>query len=187
MSKEFPLPKHEYPASASVAIRRCWKELGRWRRFLIAIDGRDGVGKSDFSRLLAHRLNIPVYEGDEFAIRGSLRHNSKLKSVLRRRLDKDRPVAFDSIFASDVCREAGLMPDFLIRVSRVGVEGMEELRPKYADYETRIKPDARLVLPCRDHSNGCTMVRKKVQVRCSNCSGVRWLEGDLVPWDEWDP
>ena len=185
MVSNFSLPEFEYWSNAEDVIRDCWGALGSWRKYLIAVDGRDGAGKTAFSRWLSFRCNMPVFNGDEFLLKkGGLKHRKELRRVICQRLEKDRPLIFDSILASDACGRFGLVPDYTIRVATVGVLGMEDFRERYDEYERRVTPDAVLILPCRSNSRptGCTMAGDTHQSQCVNCPETRRLNASSFPW-----
>lgn len=94
-----------------------------WHRFLIAIDGVDGVGKSTLSRYLSWQLGMPVAPLDEYFSRKeadplALREDHLL-AFINARLEKNRPVIVEGIFALDAISRLGLNHDFLIRVIRL--------------------------------------------------------------------
>ena len=185
MTSKFTLPLFEYPSEAEDAINACWITLGSWRKFLIAVDGRDGAGKTAFSRLLSFRCNMPVFEGDEFLLkRGSLNHRKELGRVMSQRLAENRPLIFDSILAHDVCEKLGVTPDYTIRVASVGILGMNRFRARYEEYETRVAPDLVLILPCQSPQRpaDCGMVGQTRQTKCANCPKTRWLQRSPFPW-----
>lgn len=50
----------------AVSIRTLAAQVDADRPFVVAIDGRSGVGKSTFARDLAERLGAALVEGDDF-------------------------------------------------------------------------------------------------------------------------
>jgi adenylate kinase family enzyme len=82
--------------------------LQPWRAFLIAIDGRGGVGKSPLGRRLSLELKLPLIETDLYLndISNTLEyHSDELKRVINTRLNKNRPVIVEGIFIRQILKQ----------------------------------------------------------------------------------
>lgn len=189
MTYNFPLNEFKYPPDIEKIISDCWAALGSWRRFLIVVDGRDGVGKSVFARYLAYRLNMTLFEADSFLLgNGSITHKDFLGEILQKRLERGKygsPLILDSIFAVDVCAKFSLVPDYVIRVARVGCRGSEEWQDRFSSYEALYNnPDAKLVLPCEPAKPDCRQFGSVARLHCVGCPEVCWDEAQDKPWDQ---
>jgi len=76
--------------------------LGSWRRFLVAVDGVDAAGKSNFARYLGWQLGMPAIETDLFLDdnRGLNYRLHQLNSVVQ--ASRDRPVIVE-VFGCFIC------------------------------------------------------------------------------------
>ena len=120
-----------------------WSRLNGWRRFIIAVDGVDGVGKSTLGRYLAWQLGMPVIETDLFLIRGSGRleyHLQSLSDLLEARLERGRPVLFEGVRALRTLRECGKTADFVVWVEQADREGSRSFQSEFADYMAEFQP-----------------------------------------------
>jgi len=138
-------PRPERPESSKHREARdaVWSALPSWRRFIIAIDGRDGSGKSSIAQYLAWQLGMPAVELDTFLDRSCDRlalRDEELLRVLNSRLESDRPVIVEGVFVLRVLHRLSLKPDFLIIMEQRGHTGSISLADEFEDYETEYTP-----------------------------------------------
>lgn len=120
-----------------------WKELPSWTRFIIAIDGRDGSGKSSLARYLAWQLGMPAIELDTFRdLSANLRaiRLGELQKAISSRLSRNRPVIVEGIFVLEPLQALDLNPDFLVIASCGGHLGSDTLREEFEAYEAKFRP-----------------------------------------------
>ncbi len=150
MSSTFPLNNSEFPDGLESLVNQTWTSLGSWRGWILAIDGRDGIGKSVLARYLAYRLNMPVSETDNFLLGdGTFDHNDCLNLTFRKRHDRNNPTIVEGIFAAKTLEKIGLEADLLIRCSRKDELGNDEWRDDFIRYEDNYEPD---LIFCLGHS-----------------------------------
>lgn len=130
-------------ADAQTITRDLKATLQPWRSFLIAIDGRDGVGKSSLGRLLAWKLQVPLIETDLYLVQKSgepTYHLAELQRVVRSRLSCDRPVMIEGIFIRRLAESLGFNIDCLIHVTSSEYQGSAGWRDAFKSYETKFQP-----------------------------------------------
>ena len=116
--------------------------LGKWHKYTIAIDGRDGTGKSRLARILALVLDMPAIETDLFLIphQGEPVYRYKdLKRAVLTRLDLDRPVIIEGIFILEILEHIGVSHNLLIYVSNPNYES-HSLASRFDAYEAQYSP-----------------------------------------------
>ncbi len=120
-----------------------WNALPSWSRFIVAVDGRHGVGKTTVARYLAWQLAMPAIELDTFLKRPcqgyDLREN-ELRWVLNSRLEANCPVIVEGIFVLQALDRLGLTPNFLVIVKHTGNPGDHWLAAQFAEYESKYRP-----------------------------------------------
>ncbi len=82
--------------------------IGSWRRFIVAVDGVDGVGKSNLARYLAWQFGMPAIETDLFLDRetGGLKYYlDQLRSVFHARTLQDRPLIIERLRVLQVLQD----------------------------------------------------------------------------------
>jgi putative SOS response-associated peptidase YedK len=125
-----PLPPHisvmlksPLPGSEEL-LRRVKAALGPDREpLLIAIDGRDGVGKSSLASWLAWQLGMPSVHLDLYLIRGSRPlkwMTAEIDRLIQARLNLGRPLIVEGMLVLDVLDQISRAPDFLAYVSGKG-------------------------------------------------------------------
>lgn len=117
--------------------------LQPWRAYLIAIEGRDGVGKSPLGRRLAWELHVPLVETDLYLAECEgipKYHSAELKRVLESRIGRNRPVIVEGIFIRQLLAGLGLKPDYVVHVSRPECEGSYTWAAAFAAYEAEFPP-----------------------------------------------
>ena len=90
-----------------------------WRSLIIAIDGRNGAGKSSLGRYLSWQLGVPLIETDFWIIDGSHVEQkiSEIQDLIRKRRDLRRPIIVEGIMMLQMLERAGLTSDFLVVVT----------------------------------------------------------------------
>lgn len=117
--------------------------LQPWRTFLIAIDGRDGVGKSPLGRRLSLELKLPLIETDLYIndIANSLEyHTDELKRVINTRLKNNRPVIVEGIFIRQLLKQLELEPNYVIYVTNSSQSGSYTWQRLFEKYESVFAP-----------------------------------------------
>ena len=122
------------------SIRSC---LGGWKKYTIAVDGRDGVGKSTLSRFLAWQLMIPTIEVD-LLVEGQEDpypyNSSVLKYLIDARHRNDRPVIVEGLFLLKRLKEIGVCADTIIYVEKHNWAGSYTWRKQFEEYEVEYSP-----------------------------------------------
>ena len=119
------------------------RSLGNWHRYLIAIDGRDGSGKSRLARLLAFNLDMPMIETDLFIQPRQgipIYRYIELKNAIEARLQLDRPVIIEGILVLEMLNQIALKHDYLVYVSNPGFDGGISLMSRFEAYESEFSP-----------------------------------------------
>jgi hypothetical protein len=127
------------PENVEDVIARSLAALGRWRSFVIVVDGRSGLGKSVFGRYLSFRMEMPLYELDEFKLdTGIFAHKKNLFDQLKA---KGKPVLAEGLCAAQVLAAGGIKTDWIIRLSYPLFAGPRGFRCECEAYERRFQPD----------------------------------------------
>lgn len=119
------------------------KYLYPWRKYLIAIDGYPGTGKSCLSRFLAFELEMPAIETDLLRILEEEQPSyrlGELRNLIQSRHDQNRPVIVEGIFILDTLDKIGLVPDYLIYVDNAKANCGYSLRHSMPEYLEKHKP-----------------------------------------------
>ena len=117
--------------------------LQPWRAYLIAIEGRDGVGKSPLGRRLAWKLDVPLVETDLYLAESQSipnYHLGELKRVIQSRIGLDRPVIVEGVFIRKLLANLDLRPDYVVHVSRLGFHGSHTWSAAFSTYESEYPP-----------------------------------------------
>jgi pantothenate kinase len=118
-------------------------EMGGWRRFIIAVDGVDGAGKSNLARYLAWQLGMPAIETDLFLKqdeRGLTYRLDGLRAALLARTSRDRPLIIEGIRILQTLQDLALPHDFLVWVECDGYEGSQRLGADLDRYQRCFNP-----------------------------------------------
>ncbi len=110
---------------------------------LVAIDGRDGSGKTTLGRYLAWHFNCTLLETDLFLVPGQGNpkyRNDDLARIISGRLNDDSPIIVESVLALDLFDSLGMQRDYWLHITNTKHGGCEALMTKYIEYETRRKP-----------------------------------------------
>ena len=114
-----------------------------WRKLTIAVDGRDGSGKSTIARFLAWQLGMPVVETD-FALTDAEPTPqwdvALIARLVAHRHDCDRPVLVEGIFVLENLVRIGAPADFVVRVSNPEHDGTHAWAEAFAAYEASYYP-----------------------------------------------
>jgi uridine kinase len=113
---------------------------------LIAIDGRDGCGKTTLGRYLAWRFNSSLIETDLFLIDGMDRlvhRQDEIKRIVEKRLGKPLPVFVEGVAILRLIEAIGRRPDFVIYVSNANYSESRTLAEQLAQYDAEFRPRER--------------------------------------------
>lgn len=117
--------------------------MGKWRSFLIGVDGVDGSGKSTLARYLAWQLGMPAIETDMFRYFEGEEpkiHHQELKGLLCRRLNRNKPVIVEGVLLLETLADIELNPDYLVYTEREGWPGAHILQDRFDDYARKLAP-----------------------------------------------
>ena len=109
------------------------------RSLLVAVDGRDGAGKSSFACWLAWQIGCPVIHLDLFLSGDGLTWKSDdLDRMLARRLQNRGPLVIEGVLVLDALASVGRTADYVIFVENEGAsysDGlMKEIEPYWRKY-----------------------------------------------------
>lgn len=90
-----------------------------WRALTIAIDGRNGAGKTSVARYLAWQLAMPVLETDLWLSSTSpVTHRvGELKKLIQSRHRQDRPVIIEGVMMLRTLELISVKPDYFVFVT----------------------------------------------------------------------
>lgn len=121
-------------------------EIYPWRKYLIAIDGIAGSGKSGLSRYLAWQLDMPTIETDMLREREKEQpayRLDELNNLIHARHELNRPVIVEGIFLLDTLSKLGIEPDYIIYVKSSEASVGYVLRDSLPEYIEKQKPEER--------------------------------------------
>jgi 2-phosphoglycerate kinase len=109
---------------------------------IIVIDGKDGTGKSTLGRYLSWYFNVSLIESDNFLIegRGLEYDTTAIESIIRRRLNRPRPVILEGVVPLRILKALNREADFHIHLCLPSLPGSESLRSLLAAYEAEFRP-----------------------------------------------
>lgn len=113
---------------------------------LIAIDGREGCGKTTLGRYLAWRFNSSLIETDLFLIDGMNRlvhRQDEIKRIVEKRLAAPLPVFIEGVAMLRLLEGIGQRPDFVIYISNANYSGSRTLAEELAQYDANFRPRER--------------------------------------------
>ena len=111
---------------------------------LIAIDGRDGSGKTTLGRFLAWYFNITLVETDLFLQEdaGLTHHTDLLECLVAKRLAKSRPVIVEGITILKTLQSIGRKPDILVYITNSKYSGSGSFAQTFSEYENTFLPQS---------------------------------------------
>ena len=111
---------------------------------LIAIDGRDGSGKTTLGRFLAWYFNVALVETDLFLqedARLTYRTN-QIERLVAQRLAIPRPVIVEGITILKTLQSIGRTPDLLVYVTNSKNSGSDTFAKVFSEYEAMFSPQS---------------------------------------------
>jgi len=111
---------------------------------LIAIDGRDGSGKTTLGRFLAWYFNVALVETDLFLQEGAglAYHTDQVERLIAQRLAIPRPVIVEGITILKTLQSLGRKPDLLVYVTNAKNPGSDAFAKVFSDYESAFSPQS---------------------------------------------
>jgi len=110
---------------------------------LVAIDGRDGSGKTTLGRFLAFNYNVSLIESDLFLIEGkdSLKYyDDQINRIIEKRLSIPRPVIIEGVAILELLEKLKKSKNYLIYVENEEFEGSFGLSEIIKEYEEKYNP-----------------------------------------------
>ena len=124
---------------------------------LVAIDGRDGAGKTTLGRFLAWYFNVTLVESSLFLVEGQglTFQLESLGTLIARRLTKPLPIIVEGVAVLHLLSQLHRAPDFHIYVRNKSFDGSEALQESLRSYEQTYRPSevANLLLQV-SHNDG---------------------------------
>ncbi|MBH9579734.1 hypothetical protein [Inhella proteolytica] len=130
------------PASFDTAAEQLAPHLVNLPGKLIAIDGRDGSGKTTLGRFLAWYFNVALVETDLFLLQGAglAYHTDQIERLIAQRLAVPRPVIVEGIAVLKTLHSIGRKPDLLVYVTNTKNRGSDSFAKIFSEYETAFSP-----------------------------------------------
>lgn len=113
--------------------------------YVVAIDGKDGAGKTTLGRFLAWHFNIALIETDLFMMQGNWPpryYDDHILRIIKKRLAIPRPVIVEGIRIIDRLNMISVQHDFLVYLRRSDYSSSEEMEALLAEYEVRAQPES---------------------------------------------
>lgn len=108
---------------------------------IIAIDGRDGVGKTSLGRYFACRYNISLIELDLFIDQSNNTYYLEdINRIINYRLNIPRPIIIEGIKVMELLKSLEKNWDFLIYISNSSFDGSKMLFSLISKYEEKFQP-----------------------------------------------
>ncbi len=117
--------------------------LAGLHRKVVAIDGRDGSGKTTMGRFLAWHFNCTLLETDNFLVRrqGTLQYREdEIRRIIAGRLDSDLPIIVEGVAILDLLDKLTIAPDMHIHITNPNQSSGRDLEPLLNEYESRRNP-----------------------------------------------
>ena len=114
--------------------------------YVVAIDGKDGAGKTSLGRFLAWHFNVALIETDLFLVDGDgplAYYDEHIKRIVEHRLGIPRPVIAEGVRILDRLSQIGINHDFLIYLRLRDYSSSERMKAILAEYEARVRPESR--------------------------------------------
>lgn len=111
---------------------------------LIAIDGRDGSGKTTLGRFLAWHFNVSLVETDLFLRDGAglSYYTDQIERIISQRQSKPRPVIVEGVAVLQLLESLGRKPELLVYVTNSNHSGGSTLAKAIEQYESSFNPAA---------------------------------------------
>jgi len=141
------LPRR-YPEEIEEVIRDLCSKANPQRSFVLAVDGRYGVGKSTLSRYLANRLGFECFHTDDYLLGNSeWQYCDCLRETLENKLVENKPLIVEGVRVLSLLLDVNIPHDYGLRVQ--AQEGFSHYRAKkfFDQYEQQFKADRLVVLP----------------------------------------
>lgn len=113
------------------------------RKFVIAVDGIEGAGKSTLGRYLAWQLETTLIESDQFLLQNEGRLDYRfeaIRQVLNARLTLNRPVIIEGVRVLYLLESVQSAADYHIWVEQEGVDGSFLLKKQMGEYLRSYNP-----------------------------------------------
>lgn len=132
------------PAEFDTAVQQLAPHLVNLPGKLIAIDGRDGSGKTTLGRFLAWYFNVTLVETDLFlqCDSGLTYHIEQIERIIAQRLAKPRPVIVEGIAVLRILQSINRTPDVLVYVTNSKNTGSDSLAETLSEYESTFSPQS---------------------------------------------
>jgi uridine kinase len=110
---------------------------------VVAIDGRDGVGKTTLGRYLAWRFNVTLIETDLFLIPTQdyvIYLDDQINRIIERRITTPLPVIVEGVAMLQLMQRIHRVPDFSLYLHRPGHASSPLMAPRLAAYDEAFAP-----------------------------------------------
>jgi cytidylate kinase len=134
------------PPAYLAAVRALTPILDDLPGKIVAIDGRDGVGKTTLGRYLAWQFNVSLIETDLFLFHGTgklQRRTEEISRIIEFRLKKPRPVIVEGVKILQLFDSIRRRPDFLIYAQVAEHSTGETMEHLLSEYEAKFNPKQR--------------------------------------------
>jgi Shikimate kinase len=175
----------------------CLQWLAEDRFSILALDGRDGAGKTTLGHYLALHSGRQFLDTDFYLKRSKLAaptHTKDLARVLNRQKGRNRPIVLAGVFIAETLKKMSISIDLLVRVIRVEQSGNDGWGDDYNSYEAAYNPVHKVYLPClgaERPDKKCFMLGKVPVVGRHGVGPCMWCEAQSqtaqrkdCPW--WD-
>lgn len=111
----------------------------------MSIDGTDGSGKTTLGRFLAWFFNVTLVESDNFILEDrSLSYDvDAVRAVIRRRLERPRPVLIEGVVVLRLLAQIGYQSNFHIHLMSGRQSSSKYLANELKRYELEFEPRRR--------------------------------------------
>ena len=111
---------------------------------IVAINGRDGAGKTTLGRFLSWTFNSTLIETDLFYDSGSdSYHLQQISDLINRRLCKKCPVFVEGIRVLEVLEKTDHQPNFFIYLQNKNYKSSKKLKAMLDKYDKTYTPKKR--------------------------------------------
>src|SRR5690348_3750041 len=132
------------PPEFDLAAQQLAPHLADLPGVLVAIDGRDGSGKTTLGRFLAWYFNVTLVETDLFLRQGAglTHHTDQIERIVAQRLAIPRPVIVEGITVLKLLHSIGRKPHLLVYVTNSKNPGSESFAEAFSEYEAAFNPES---------------------------------------------